>query len=62
MGSLVNNFLQNYISNHNQQQQNGGNLVGSGPMDWIINAAIFAGSDALLNRIDDENQDKNNLD
>ncbi|KAI8876138.1 hypothetical protein K501DRAFT_289042 [Backusella circina FSU 941] len=37
-----------------QQQYNNTNLLGNGPMDWLVNAATFGGTDALLNRVDDE--------
>ncbi|OBZ88253.1 hypothetical protein A0J61_03698 [Choanephora cucurbitarum] len=43
-------------ANNNNNSQNG--LLGNGPMDWLTNAATFAGVDALLNRYDEENEDK----
>ncbi|EIE76403.1 hypothetical protein G6F46_000130 [Rhizopus delemar] len=52
----MNHFLQNYLLHHNQQQQHqhSGNLLGSGPMDWLLNTAAFAGADTLLNKVEDE--------
>ncbi|KAG1457947.1 hypothetical protein G6F56_006501 [Rhizopus delemar] len=52
MNSLVNNLFQNYISQH--QPNHNGNLMGSGPMDWLLNTAAFTGADTLLNKMDDE--------
>lgn len=60
MGSFVNNLLQNYVANHSQQNQQNGSLLGSGPTDWLTNAIAFAGTDALLNRYD-EDHEKNNI-
>ncbi|KAI8088082.1 uncharacterized protein B0P05DRAFT_531372 [Gilbertella persicaria] len=60
MNSLVNSFLQNYIAQHqaNYGNNNNGGLFGSGPMDWLTNAATFAGADALLNRYDEDHEGK----
>lgn len=53
MNSLAANFFQNYLAQH-QQPNHSGNLLGSGPMDWLLNAATFAGTDALLNKVEGE--------
>ncbi|KAI9259042.1 hypothetical protein BY458DRAFT_517592 [Sporodiniella umbellata] len=51
MNQLIHHFLQNYNSSH--PPPNGPSL-GSGPMDWLLNAAAFTGADGFLNKIDDE--------
>ncbi|KAI8371834.1 hypothetical protein BD560DRAFT_105445 [Blakeslea trispora] len=62
MNSLVSHFLQNYLSQHQANNANSQNsLLGNGPTDWLTNAATFAGVDALLNRYDEENEDKNHF-
>ncbi|KAI8973662.1 hypothetical protein BDF20DRAFT_798854, partial [Mycotypha africana] len=55
-------LFQNYISNHHRTENQGNDhgLIGTKPVDWLTNAAVFAGADALLNRYDEEHE-KNNI-